>query len=217
MPDDLIRQTAKCIAGARRRAGGQRVAEEDQRLLLQAQIRCVDGHLRGPRKTLEAVLSVDPADAGVQRGGTRRPDQPVVLVCVLENAIQFDRPVLGSIGAILGRSKGIVGDEHLALVAIKGPPELLRGRALVHLPALAELHKAEDARGCRLPHLGRAGQHGEPVTPHRLAATFVRRGRHEGRRECTRRLQIEVRRRERIPADEIVQLANAQKRRHRHP
>ena len=63
-----------------RKHGSLDVAEEDQRLLGDVELGRVDLHLRRLRKALDSVLAVDPAQPGVQRRGTRRPDQSVSLV-----------------------------------------------------------------------------------------------------------------------------------------
>ncbi len=103
--------------------------------------------------------------------------------------VQLGRPALGGVRPVLGRAERVVGDEQLRPRAVEALLDLLRPRALVHLPALGEQRQPEHPRDRGLAHLRRAGQDEEVVRAAGRRPRAARRasGRTRARARASRR------------------------------
>ena len=85
LDDRRGRARARAVARVARQVRRAGVAEQDQRLLLDVRGAGVDLHLGRLREALGAVLAVDAAQTGPQRGRAGRPDEPVAVVHRLQD------------------------------------------------------------------------------------------------------------------------------------
>jgi hypothetical protein len=208
--DDLPAASAHHRDELRRKARRLRVPEEDQRLLLDGEVGGGDLYLGRLRPALDAVLAVDTPQAGAQRRGARRPEQPVALVRRAQHAVELECPAFGRVGPVLRRAERVVGDEHLRPVARVALAELLGADAFVRLPAGAERGQRNRAGDRGLPHLRRAGQHGEAMTAHDGERPLVGSCRREDARERVRGRGVEARAVVQPVGDEVCEIAQAE-------
>ena len=107
------------------------------------------------------MLAVDPAQAGAQRRGPRRPHEPVPLVQRAAASASARGPALGGVGPVLGRAEGVVGDEDLRAVGSSARHSCSgRVHSCASQPSLSRA-SATHPGDRRLAHLGRPGEHGE--------------------------------------------------------
>ena len=211
--DDVPAVAADGIDGHLRQLCRPRVPEEDERLLLDLQVGGIDLHLGRPREPLDAVLAVDSPQSGLQGRRPRSPDEPVPLVHRAQHAVELDRPPLRRLRPVLGGPERVVGDEHLWTVAREPIPELIRPRALVELPAVAELRQADHPRDRRLAHLGRPRQYGEVKALEHVQRRRVRSCGHEHAGELERCADIGARARPDVLRDKGNLRRDSQQRR----
>ena len=192
------------------RATVLRVTEQDQCLVGQIEVAGIHQHLTRRRETLGAGLALNPPEPRFQRRRPRRPDQPVPLVQHLEQPTEPARPALGRVRPILRRAERVVGDEHLAPSAIEHLPDLIGIAALMRLPTVGQVRERQHLRDRGLTHLGRTGQHDEPMRAEHVQGELVRMRRPEDPSQLVRPLYIYRRPATNLRVDQRVEIAEAQ-------
>lgn len=199
--------------GGLRQRRGLRVSKEDERLLAGVEARCVDVDLRRLWEPLHAVLAVDPPEPRLERRRAGRPHEPVARVHRAKHAIELDRPVLGRLGPILGRSERVVRDEHLPPVSGEAAPQLVRPDALVYFPAVGERGEPDHAGDRRLAHLRRPREDDEGMPLERAQGVVVRTSRNEDVRELDGRRDVGARALRSVLRHERTEVGDPERRR----